>query len=290
MTTRIILRDNPVSGSVPSPSDLLQAELVINTSDGRLFTKNSSGDIVLLTAPLIVSGTGSDQSQNSSTSSYVEWANVANKPQGLVSSSIQINTGSFSGSLIGTSSWASNAISASFITWTNIGSRPTGLVSSSAQINSGTYTGSFTGSFRGTSSFATSASWAPTFVPARVTTTMSTSVISSNTFQTGAITLAKGFVLYRVATSVPARVRIYSTTNARDNDMMRGSNVEPTGNHGVLLDMITVEGSLTGNLSPMPYCAVLDTVVSADVPYTITNNQTASVSVSASFTYLTLEL
>jgi hypothetical protein len=49
--------------------------------------------------------------------SYVEYSNVANKPT-LVSSSAQINTGSFSGSftgqLIGTSSWATNAISASY--------------------------------------------------------------------------------------------------------------------------------------------------------------------------------
>ena len=47
-----------------------------------------------------------------STASYVEYTNVGNKPT-LVSSSIQINTGSFSGSFIGTSSWASNAVTAS---------------------------------------------------------------------------------------------------------------------------------------------------------------------------------
>lgn len=48
MTTRIILADNPNSGSVPVASSLEQAELVINTADGRLFTKNASGQVVLL--------------------------------------------------------------------------------------------------------------------------------------------------------------------------------------------------------------------------------------------------
>jgi hypothetical protein len=48
MTTRIILSDNPNSGSVPVASSLEQAELVINSADGRLFTKNASGQIVLL--------------------------------------------------------------------------------------------------------------------------------------------------------------------------------------------------------------------------------------------------
>jgi hypothetical protein len=50
MTTRIILPDNATSGSVPLPSAIQQAELVINTADGRLFTKNSSGQVVLLNA------------------------------------------------------------------------------------------------------------------------------------------------------------------------------------------------------------------------------------------------
>ena len=86
----------------------------------------------------------------SATASYVEYANVANKPT-LVSSSTQINTGSFSGSftgnLVGTSSWANNAISASAAT--SITFTPT------------------------TASFATSASFAPTILP--------TGVVSSST-------------------------------------------------------------------------------------------------------------
>lgn len=58
-----------------------------------------------------------DSASQAVTASYVEFANVANKPT-LISSSVQINTGSFSGSfvgnLIGTSSWASDAISSSY--------------------------------------------------------------------------------------------------------------------------------------------------------------------------------
>jgi hypothetical protein len=57
------------------------------------------------------------------TASYVSgaastWDALTNKPSGLVSSSTQINTGSFSGSftgtLLGTGSWANNAITASY--------------------------------------------------------------------------------------------------------------------------------------------------------------------------------
>jgi hypothetical protein len=53
-----------------------------------------------------------------SSSTQVSYALLQDIPAGIVSSSIQINTGSFSGSftgkLLGTSSWASNAVSSSY--------------------------------------------------------------------------------------------------------------------------------------------------------------------------------
>ena len=99
---------------------------------------------------------------------------ITTLPAGVVSSSGQINTGSFTGSftgvLIGTSSWASNAVSSSFAvtasyvsgaasTWDTITDKPSGLVSSSLQINTGSFSGSFTGRLIGTASWATSASY-----------------------------------------------------------------------------------------------------------------------------------
>jgi len=63
---------------------------------------------------------------------------VALLPTGTVSSSAQINTGSFSGSftgsVLGTSSLAQNAVTASYVEYTNIGNKPT-LVSASSQID-----------------------------------------------------------------------------------------------------------------------------------------------------------
>lgn len=77
MTTRIILRDNATSGSVPIAAALDQAELVINTADGRLFTKNASGQIILLNSQAGGSGGAAD------------WTTLTGKPTGLVSSSVQ---------------------------------------------------------------------------------------------------------------------------------------------------------------------------------------------------------
>ena len=72
--------------------------------------KGFSSSSVAITASLF--GTAS-WANNATTASFVEYVNVANTPVGLVSSSTQINTGSFSGSFtgnfIGTSSWANTA-------------------------------------------------------------------------------------------------------------------------------------------------------------------------------------
>lgn len=118
------------------------------------------------------------------TASYVsgtvsDWDTLANKPQGLVSSSTQIinynllaTTGSniftgtqiapsFSGSLFGTASWAQYAVTASYVEgpagitdWSEITNKPDGLVSSSAQINTGSFSGSFIGDGSGLTNIA----------------------------------------------------------------------------------------------------------------------------------------
>lgn len=77
----------------------------------------------------ITTSTGVVTASYALTASYVsgaasDWNSLANKPAGLVSSSEQINTGSFSGSFIGTATTASYVVPSGL---------PAGLVSSSAQ-------------------------------------------------------------------------------------------------------------------------------------------------------------
>jgi hypothetical protein len=123
-----------------------------------------------VTGSLIVTGgitgslSGSIQSATSAsyalTASYAmngggasDWNSITGKPTGLVSSSTQINTGSFTGSFTGSITSASYALTSSYTSvseWGLINGKPIGIVSSSGQIN----TGSFSGSFIGTSSWA----------------------------------------------------------------------------------------------------------------------------------------
>jgi hypothetical protein len=48
MPPLVIVRDNPVSGAIPLASDIGVAELVVNTADGYLYTKNTAGALIRL--------------------------------------------------------------------------------------------------------------------------------------------------------------------------------------------------------------------------------------------------
>ena len=144
------------------------------------------------------------------TASYVNYSNVVNKPP-LISSSAQINTGSFSGTLIGTASFSTTASAAtsitfipvtssfattasaatsitfvpnttntaSYVDFVNIANKPT-LVSASSQIN----TGSFSGNLQGSASYASTASIATglSFIPASASYATTASAATSITF------------------------------------------------------------------------------------------------------------
>jgi hypothetical protein len=104
-------------------------------SDNPIVPTPSGGLIYVTNADFAISAS---YAQLAKTASSVHYNNVTNKPT-LISSSTQINTGSFTGSfagaftgnLTGTSSWA---VSASFVTYANVTNKPT-LVSSSTQID-----------------------------------------------------------------------------------------------------------------------------------------------------------
>jgi hypothetical protein len=60
MANNIVLKNNQISGIVPSPEELVLGEVAINTADGILYTKTNSGDIKAIGA-----GAGGDITINS---------------------------------------------------------------------------------------------------------------------------------------------------------------------------------------------------------------------------------
>ena len=105
----------------------------------------------------------------STTSSFATTASfVLNLPSNIVTSSAQINTGSFSGSFIGihtgslfgTASWANNSISSSFATTASAATSITFIPTTASFATTASAATSITFTPT-TASFATSASWAP---------------------------------------------------------------------------------------------------------------------------------
>jgi hypothetical protein len=139
------------SGVNNKPVGLVSSSLQVNTGSFDAtgsFTGSFKGD-----------GSNVINVVTSSYAATVQFSGVNNKPVGLVSSSLQINTGifvatgSFTGSFKGDGSQVTGVVSSSYAgtDWLAINNKPTGLVSSSLQINTGSFaaSGSFTGSFKG---------------------------------------------------------------------------------------------------------------------------------------------
>ena len=64
MANTILLKRSDVSNSVPSTGNLVQGELALNFTDGNLFFKDSSNNVVLLSSTKLVSVTGNVTGNN----------------------------------------------------------------------------------------------------------------------------------------------------------------------------------------------------------------------------------
>jgi hypothetical protein len=98
-----------------------------------------------------------------------------------------------------------------------------------------------------------------------------TASLADQASETGVITMATGYRISKIVTSVPARVRLYATAAKRDADATRAIGDDPTGDHGLMLEYITATGLLSAALSPMVDGYSLEATPSEDIPYTITN-------------------
>jgi len=128
----------PFSGSAVITGSLLVSQSGVVISGALNVTQGITGSL-------------NGNADTATTASYVNYNNVDGKPS-LISSSLQINTGSFSGSftgtLLGTASWATNTISSSYAQTSSLAYQVS-VYTGSVASGSVSYTGSFTGSFIG---------------------------------------------------------------------------------------------------------------------------------------------
>ena len=122
---------------------------------------------------------------------------------------------------------------------------------------------------------------------ARATADVTTASLSNNATENTTITLKPGYRLLKVETDIPARVRIYDSTDKRTADASRGIGTDPTGVHGVILDLVTTEANLSWWLSPVVDGYTSD--ATDTVPLAITNLSGSTDTVTVTVTWVRSE-
>jgi len=121
----------------------------------------------------------------------------------------------------------------------------------------------------------------------RTTSNVTTSSLATNATEDITITLKPGYRLLKVETDVPARIRVYDSTDSRTADASRTIGTDPQGDHGVILDFVTTDADLSLWLSPVVDGYTSD--ASDNVPLAITNLSSSTDTVTITFIWVRSE-
>lgn len=101
--------------------------------------------------------------------------------------------------------------------------------------------------------------------------------------------IGKGCLLVQLETDYPAWVRIYSSAAAQSADASRSRDTDPDPGSGVLLEVITVSGTLVVGLSPAALAYSLESTPGTTLPITVTNDDSVSRSITVTVTLVPIE-
>jgi hypothetical protein len=130
---------------------------------------------------------------------------------------------------------------------------------------------------------------ANTSSPTRGNVAVTTASLADKAVQTGVITLGKSSLVVKVQGSVKCRVRLYSTAAYRAADASRDPGIDPTGEHGVMLDILFPAGNLTWDLSPLSLVTNDDGPPISDIYYSIQNLSGAAAAITVTVTRIIIE-
>jgi hypothetical protein len=114
-----------------------------------------------------------------------------------------------------------------------------------------------------------------------LTATYTTASLAAGGSEQGTVTLGWGYRILDVATSAPARVRLYTTTAARNADVARAVGTSPGYNAGVVMDVLTTN-TATLNLAPEIIGHLRDGTGAA-IPITVTATSAGTVTVTLTY-------
>ena len=223
----IILRDNPASGSIPLASDLMVGELVSNTTDGRLFSKNVNGSVITF-----------GNTSTTVSSSYALTSSYAlNGGGGSISASYALTSSyaSIAQNVLGSITSASYAVTSSYTSLAQVAT----LATTATTATSASY--ALTSSYASLAQVATLANLATTATSA---TTATTATSSSYALTSSYASLAQVATLATTATSAS-----YATTATSASYALNGGGVAfPFNGDAVISGSLVVTGSVTATV------------------------------------------
>ena len=101
----------------------------------------------------------------------------------------------------------------------------------------------------------------------------------------GTVDLAIGYRIIKLETNRPAWVRLYATEAQKDADAGRAITVDPTGDHGIVVEVITGSALLSLGLSPVPQGYSLESTPTVSIPYRVENRDSVSGPVTVTLTW-----
>jgi len=122
---------------------------------------------------------------------------------------------------------------------------------------------------------------------ARTTVAATTASLADGAIEDTTVKMEAGYRLLKVETDVVARVRVYDSTAHRTSDAARAVGVDPTGVHGVILDLVTTVSDLSWWLSPVVDGYTAD--AGDTVPIAVTNISGSTDTVTVTFTWVRSE-
>jgi hypothetical protein len=123
---------------------------------------------------------------------------------------------------------------------------------------------------------------------ARGTVQKTTASLANNATENDTVALGKSFLLLKVTADRACRVRLYTTAAYRTADASRPPGTDPTGEHGVIVDLVFV-GAETLDLGPLVLGTCLESSVTTSIPYAIENRSGSTSTVTIDFVRLLLE-
>jgi hypothetical protein len=116
-----------------------------------------------------------------------------------------------------------------------------------------------------------------------------TASVANNVIDNISMALGKYSMTSKLATDKEARVRVYSTSAYRTADAARPIGTDPTGEHGVLLEVVTTTGNLTIDLAPIANLYDGESSRTGNLSVAVTNMSGGTNTIQVTITNIILE-